>query len=280
MPGGICSANFQGAVSSPRCSLLSINVYGVRRQLAMGGFAEAYFPAKDLSEIALMQATESLEVVWERAVFWGRDKWLGDVVARLDSNKLNTFPKSLVNGLADHGSGPFLPAVNRNYLCFDLHVPRFNMTLTSDQPIINSSIISQIPPFGSVYELEKPVSYRVHGNGILSGFATLEIEKCSVKLVEIRNIFVEVIRTQSNTSSVSFTAKIQNGTTEDEITVVWVVWPEDGGAENIYGILSLKREYVTIKFELPSNVLNSERWFGISIVSPFHTEAANIVRLN
>jgi hypothetical protein len=279
VPGGICAASVDPlAASAPRCSILSVNIFGLRRSLSLGGFAEANFPDVPQDELNNVQSEGPIKVAWERAVFRGRDWLLGDVVARLNPVKQARQNASLVTSNRRALGDDFFPATNRNYLSFDLYLPRFGFVLESDDPIINQATILKIPPFGSVYSLERPVEFRGARNGVTSRFASATIEKCSVKLVELRNIDVGLVETGRDNSFVTFEASFLNRTTESEIEISWMVWPEDDGADEVFDIVRLGARPVRQQIKISTPILSIQRWLAIAICRPFHTDAASITR--
>lgn len=280
MPGGIC------AISSPmsdfraaaRCGLVTIRVFGLTRTLSLGGYAEAYFPDKEQSELSSLNAGETITVEWERAVFRGHDWLLGDIAARLNPQRHSGLATSLVTSLSVGGQGSFFPAVNKNYLSFSFHLPRFGITLVSDEPIINEAEIDQIPPYGAVYELERPVQYKAAGKGLLSGIFAPTVEKCAVKLVELKHIVTDLLETSRDGAAVTYAVTFRNETTEDRIQIAWMVWPEEADAELPHGVIWLNRDPARVEIEVPTPALATQRWLAAAIASPFHTDAASIVQ--
>jgi hypothetical protein len=279
MPGGICAklvdTEFRAAA---RCSSVSTTFLGMRFRIPLGGFAEATFPDRSDAELRSLAPGDRFSVAWERAVFFGRHPFLGEVVARLEPGTSTAPPQSFVQGKSGLGAGSFFPALNRNYLRFTLQIPRFGLLLESRDPIINSAQITQVPPYGSTYKLERPVRYSPKGAGPLTGILSTTIETCDVKLVELANLKVTFQEVGRTSSEVKFEAKVTNETTEPNITISWMVWPDERGAEDIKGSLDLDRKPHAFKFRVPIAVLREQRWLALAIAEPFTTDAAQIER--
>lgn len=279
MPGGVCAkqvaADFRAAA---RCGSVMASLLGIRFSVPLGGFAEAYFPEKSDEELRALAPGETFGVVWERAVFYGYHWILGKVVARLGPGAKAASSASYVQGNSTSGAVSFFPALNRNFLQFTLHIPRFGLYLESKDPVINSAEISELPPYGATYKLERPVRYKPKNAGPFAGMLATTIETCEVKLVELANLKVTLKESSRTASEISFIASVKNDTTEAKISVSWLIWPEESGAEDIKGSLDLSRVAETFTFSVPVAVLREQRWLAVAISKPFTTDAAQIDR--
>ncbi len=279
MPGGICAASFfdKEFVAAARCGFLILRVMGISTNVSLGGFAEAYFPEKSNDELHNLRAGEQITVVWERAVFHGRHPLLGTITARLRPVQQLSAQPSIVESVSPRSEHSFYPAKNRNSLVFSIHIPRFGLHLVSTDPIVNSSIISQIPPYGSIYELEKPVRFSPV-SGKFKNLLAVDVEKCAIKLVELSNIKVTLSEIRRNADNVTYRADLMNETTEDSIQLSWMVWPEAETTSSPSGTITLDRFSSNIVFDVPKSLLTEQRWFAAAIAAPFHTDAAEIAK--
>jgi hypothetical protein len=130
-----------------------------------------------------------------------------------------------------------------------------------------------------VYTLERPVRFRSVSSRGPRQFLSAIVEKCSVKLVELRNIRVELVETARSQSDVSFRATLSNDTSEDVLGLAWMVWPEDGGADRLKGTVTLSRATTDLQFSAPREVLKQQRWLALAITQPFTTDGAQAARL-
>lgn len=277
MPGGICALSVDpDFIYAARCSSLIIRAFGHSREVAMGGFAHAVFPQYDTQEIQTLSRSDSVIVRWEEAVFRGRDTVLGDVIAKLNKSKLLALPESNIVSNGDLLSSGFFPAENVNYLPFQIALPRFGVKMVSDVPVVNRAIINEVPPYGSIYKLSSSVKFSNEG-GLFP--LRVSLEQCSVRLVELRNIKLDIEKTNSGDGYASYSATISNETTEDSIQVAWVIWPQKEDDADVGGVIDLHRAPKLIEFELPLSMLDEIRWVAVAICRPFETEAAASVRI-
>lgn len=279
MPAGRCAATVDPDFSAAaRCLLLQIRVAGVPRTLSLGGFAQANFPEKSTAELDLLRAGESFSVVWEDAVFHGHDWLLGPVTARLVPQRHKGLTSSLVRSLTQPPSTNFFPAENRNYLVFRFSLPRFRIEFDSQEPIVNSARIDRIPPFGATYALEAPVRYRPRSTMLPNWLLPqATVEKCAVKLVELKNIKTTIVLETRDSSEARFSFELKNETTEDQISISWMLWPYVD-RDDCRGAVSLPRQEVRFSRSFPVEVFAVQRWFAVAISSPFQTDAASIER--
>jgi hypothetical protein len=277
MPGGMCAAGFRPPdfQAAARCGRLAVRVAGIPMSIGIGGFAEAQFPERTDEELQALSAGDRFEVQWERAVFFGRHPLLGKIIARLKPRDREGEQKGFVESSQTIGAQSFFPAMNRNVLNFSIELPRFGLRLDGQDPIINSAEILRIPPYGHVYDLEKPVRFASTSNGVLSRLFGTTIETCSIKLVELSNLKVRLVERDRTDSSVRFDVALTNETSEEQIQVAWMVWPNDDGAEAVNDTIDLTRRTTNISFAVPSAVLREQRWFAVAITKPFTTEAAH-----
>lgn len=275
MPGGKCSVNFTDFAFEPaaRCGAVVIRFAGIPLNVALGGFAEAYFPTRSSEQLGMLQAGDEFEVIWERAVFHGRHSFLGEITARLRPGERAMAGRSRVTSNARLDGHSFFPATNRNFLSFEIFVPRFGLHLTSDSPVINQAQIQRIPPYGAVYTLETPVRFTAT-SGWLSRVFSLDVEECSIKLVELSNLKVSITEVARSAQDATFELRMHNQTSEDSIQVAWMVWPEED-AESAHGITDLGRSEAKSTVVIALSTLRSQRWIAVAIARPFHTEAAH-----
>lgn len=280
MPGGICAAasptDFKAAA---RCSILEIRAFGLKRTIHLGGFAEAYFPDFEQGELQTLRSSDTVKVVWENAVFRGHDILLGDITARLNRDAQLKLNASLITSSALAASDGFFPASNRNFLAFEIEIPRFGLKLASEMPITNSATIDQIPPFNAIYKLERVTRFRPTGNSALKELIHADVEKCNVKLNELKNIKLTLKEISRTSTHANYSATLLNETTEENIEIAWMLWPDHKSLANIYGFTHLDRESQTIEFSVPLGAMTETIWFAIAISKPFHTDGAAIERL-
>ena len=280
MPGGICAkerGDFQAAV---RCGALQIRCLGIRRQVALGGVAEAYFPDRDQAGMDRLRPRDTVRVVWEKAVFHGADSFLGRITARLLPARTGEMPASLISSLSQVPGGSFFPAISRNYLMFQITVPRFNLVFESKEPVVNSARIDKLPPYGAVYSLEGQVRFQaVAGSGWWRHLLkTITIEKCEIKLVELQNIRIRIEVINQSREVVTFRLNFLNETSESNIGVAWLVWPEPVSSAGTSGVIDLARDEKSIVAEMNRDIFASPRWLAVSITEPFATDAAMVAR--
>ena len=194
-----------------RCGLVDISAAGLKFQVGIGGVADADFMEYEQIAAENLPVSQKVHLKWEDAVFYGRHWLLGPVIAHLDMERHPAVTqRSFVLSVAENSAGYF-PAFNENHFIFNFFLPRFNLRFKSDEEIINSATIFSIPPVNSIYELKNMVTYKVdRGN---SGFwkfiiPKFKIEKCNIKLLEIKNIQLtyNVISETDNDVSFDFTA--------------------------------------------------------------------------
>ena len=113
---------------------------------------------------------------------------------------------------------------------------------------------------------------------VLARLLSVDVEKCSIKLVELSNIEVTLSEISREAENVTFRADLLNKTTEDSIQLSWIVWPEAEEANSPSGTVSLDRSATEIVFDVPKSLLSEQRWFAAAIAAPFHTDAAQIAR--
>ena len=178
----------------------------------------------------------------------------------------------------------FFPALNRNSFNFEIRIPRFGLILTSDSPVVNQATISAIPPLHTEYRLEKRVAFgatrtRKSLSSRLLGDITLET--CTVKLMELRNIKIELVVVRRTESEVEIKATVVNQTTENNISVTWLVYPRPSeiGRDDLMGSIDLSRAPRTMRFRVPRLVLTTDHWLAISISKPFTTNAAMAAKI-
>jgi hypothetical protein len=282
MPGGICAlSNDPEFTPAVRCSLLSLRIWGFRREVSLGGYAEASFPTLTQEGIATLTSGQDIPVSWTSAVFRGHDFILGPVIARLDPHNTNALPSrsSVISATQPASGTSFFPAVNRNYLSFIISLPRFRLSFRSDQPIVNEATITRIPPYGSVYTLSRPVQFRSPARvaGLFSVSPT--VETCSVKLLELENIDIELRQRPASGPMSDFDVTLTNRTSEENIQVSWMIWPEPEELSDLGGVVDLDRTPVSFLLSIKSMQLNTQRWIAIAITKPFTTDAAGIARL-
>jgi hypothetical protein len=278
MPGGICASTLMDLDFKPaaRCGLLGIRMLGLPMQVSLGGFAEAYFPERSNEMLASLAPDDIFRVVWDRAVFHGKHWLLGSITARLAASQQALDALSTVTGGQALGGQAFFPAVNRNYFAFEVAIPRFGLRLRSVEPIVNSAAITAIPPYGAIYQLEKPVRFQPVSGGLIRVLSAT-IEQCSIKLVELSHIRASLSELSAGRVETVFEISLWNDTSESDIQLAWLVWPDDE-LEAVNGVLNLNRTEARIRVAVPTPALRTQRWFAVAIAQPFHTEAAQIVR--
>lgn len=262
----------------PRCSSLTVSVLGIRRTIPLGGVANATFPGTSEEEMGQLQPPQRLEVEWQAAEFYGQDTFLGPLFAVLSKGT-----GSIVSLSQDAGDAYF-PATNVNQLHFKLILPRFGIELSSKVPVVNRAQINRIPPYDAVYELDGPVEYRVsrRRRGPLSWLAprAVKLETCKVKLMELKNLDVELRPVDQSKREASFDLSMTNRTTEPRVRVTWMVWPIPEDYRLLCaGSVALDREPHSIRISLPREVLVEERWIAVALTEPFHTDAAQAAKL-
>ena len=107
-----------------------------------------------------------------------------------------------------------------------------------------------------------------------------KIEKCNIKLLEIKNIQLtyNVISETDNDVSFDFTAV--NNTSEPEIEVTWMVWNRfQIDVDDLIGSIRMKKTPVKFSVVIPKKILNTDRWIALSLSQPFRTDAAQSLRL-
>ena len=100
MPGGICANNLDGEFhAAARCGVVGMRILGVPLSVAMGGFAEAYFPERTEEEMKHLPVGDRFNVKWDRAIFHGRHPFLGKISVRLRKEAQAFARESTVVGL-------------------------------------------------------------------------------------------------------------------------------------------------------------------------------------
>lgn len=262
----------------PRCSSLTVSAFGMRRTIAMGGVANATFPGTSEEELSQLRPSQKLNVEWQAAEFYGRDLLLGPLFAVLSTGT------GSVTSLAEGELDPYFPATNANELNFKLLLPRFGIELTSQAAVVNRAQINRIPPYDAIYELDRPVHYRVshRSRGLLSRLApsAVKLETCKVKLMELKNLHVELKPLGQSEREASFELSMTNQTTESPVRVTWMVWPmPEEFRISCAGSLVLDRASRSLRISLPREVLAEKRWIAVALTEPFHTDAAQAAEL-
>ncbi len=75
---------------------------------------------------------------------------------------------------------------------------------------------------------------------------------------------------------VEIEATVVNQTTENNISVTWLVYPRpsESGRDDLMGSIDLSRAARRMTFRVPRLVLTTDHWLAISISKPFTTNAA------
>jgi hypothetical protein len=102
------------------------------------------------------------------------------------------------------------------------------------------------------------------------------LETCkAIKLMELKHIQVSVSVVSRSVNDVTFEAELLNQTTEDAISVTWLIWPRsDTDLKGTIGSIDLSRTKEKVTFTVPLKIFTVARWLALSISQPFKTNAA------
>lgn len=293
MPPGICAATtpsgfpFSGGA---RIAEVTLSALGIERKLNMAGMALARFPYRSDDQLRALPAGDEFSVVWDDAIFVGRDAILGEVTAQMARPHNSGDTRGMVRSLASPLAEPtpeaegfdFFPAVNENEFFFDFNIPRLGIVMTSNLPIINSATIKEIPPFGSTYELHAPVGYQADRkrSGLLGLVSPkVVIKTCNVRLQVEGGVECALELVLETDTIARFRASLLNVSNADKLDVTLAVWPRP--EEEVPGWIRpvpLGRAEVIKEFELPRDIFFRSRWLAVIGAKPFDEDALSAVR--
>jgi hypothetical protein len=141
----------------------------------------------------------------------------------------------------------FFPARNENELFFKIRIPRFGLRFENRDPVLNSSEITRIPPFYSIYHLDKKV--RFHSRSWLP--IPIDVVSCIIETMieESLGLRVDNVAQVGRRLDVDFT--LNNSTTADRVLVVWSLTGPDGTeASPKYGRVKMKRSEIQARASL------------------------------
>ena len=283
MPGGRCASN-----GPDRMTRFLISVGGIKRTVFLGGVADAWFPDRTPEQLANLPAGDTFGVRWEDAVFTGRDKYLGEITASLrpePSGGSSSFVRSLAaptEGRESEAPEGFFPALNRNFLQFELHVPRIGAVLSSEKPIVNEAMITEIPPYGSIYKLVEPVEFSVAATeNLLRPLAAVvpqvTIQACDVKLVIGDGLAPTLDVIEDDGDFVRFAAKVAKETDDPVEEYTWTLWPRpEITATEWKGVRLMNNDVDEFEFRVKRDIFYRERWMHIVATQPFETEVSGV----
>lgn len=271
-------------VGVARAAEVQVSVSGMSRKVVMGGFALAEFPDKNPEEMRNLAAGEHVNLIWKQAHFVGTDPLLGIIEASLRNDLSSGGLVSSSSALLADGAvgGSFFPAINRNEFHFQLRLPRLGMTMKSDEPIVNSARIEQIPPVGSIYQLERAVKFSRDAqlSSVLSVvMPSVEITSCNVRLHVAEGIDLRIVSHEDDGSRVTFTVEAVNRTGSDKLGATWMIWPPPPSqAEQPKGTISMDGvNPQRFTFSADRDIFYQARWIAASASFPFEKSASAAV---
>lgn len=267
---------------SPRCGRVQLRAHGVPFTVNVAGVAKATFPGNENVDVAGLSTSSDIRLTWEDAVFYGKHWLLGPIFITLPKGGAAGFAAA-AGSIRSQSTSALFPALNRNEFPFQIHLPRLGSRFSSDQPVINEAVITEIPPLRTEYHLVTPVRYR-QTQASTSIFSPITgdvvLEECAVKLLELRDIHVTVGIIERSAENITFEAELQNETPENKITVTWLVWPRSGlEPEEAIGSVNLARRSVRFRFAASLETLSDERWLAIALARPFKSNASAAAKL-
>jgi hypothetical protein len=249
--------------------------------VGVGGMAIASFPGNEAVHPEALAKNTNVPLVWDSAIFYGEHWLLGPIVVKLPTHTAAPSATGVVRSLQTE---TFFPALNRNTFNFQIELPRLGVLFTSKDPMVNEAQIQSIPPFQAEYKLVQPLKYTATAAQRRTLFATIAgdivLETCTVKLMELKNIQV-VIKSAQRTSEndIIFEAEFLNQTTEENITVTWLLWPQPAPPDSVIGSIKLDRTAKHLQFTVPEKLFNVPRALAVALSEPFETDAATAVQL-
>jgi len=294
MPPGICAATFASGFpfgGYSRVAELTVEIMGMERQLHMAGMAVARFPDRSDDQLRALPTGDEFRVIWDDAIFVGHDWLLGDITAEIPKEQFSRAAIGTIRSVAsppatrtfgaEEGEG-FFPAINENHFFFDLRIPRLGIVMSSPAPIVNSSQIRKIPPFGSIYQLSDEVSYKsdLQRSGLLGQVSPkVVIKTCNVRLQIEGGIKCELELLGEGETTARYRVKLQNVSGSDELKATLAIWPRP--EEEVNGWIkpiTLGRNVTTHDFEIPRDIFFRSRWLVAIGAKPFDEDALTAVR--
>jgi len=134
-----------------------------RLKLIGSSDSELFYKKEDRREEPLgKQEVDSLEnpqaklaIEWKYATYYAYHWLLGPIIIELNHDREN---RGIIRAI-DSEDG-FFPASNENHLFFTIYLPRFHLQFRNEQPVVNSSVIMQIPPLHSTYLFNIPMEFK------------------------------------------------------------------------------------------------------------------------
>jgi hypothetical protein len=266
-----------------------IRALGQRITVNMAGVAAASFVGVEEIATEDLIPGSNFEVQWTEAIFYGESALLGPMHVRLRPTA--TSPKTasgIVTSLAAeqpkvHPNQTFLPARNRNEFFWRITLPRYKAVLENPTPLINEAVITAFPPFNTEYQSVGPVKFRTNRarSGLLARnfVPDLTAESCRVKLQELRDLNSAVVVRSEDQDQVTFELMFRNESTEDRVTVVWMIWPPlEEASSAVQGTIALARMPASVSLKIPRDVFFQERFLVASIAQPFETKGAAVAK--
>ncbi|MCP4486714.1 MAG: hypothetical protein GY820_05250 [Gammaproteobacteria bacterium] len=259
MPGGRCGAStfsktlkiddsgrYEPFCCGNRLAQLKVKKGIFSFNLDMGGTYDSKVLDENralVEDISLLSTSSELAIVWEMATFIGRHWLLGKFTVELVPDK-----KSVGALLTeDKGVAGFFPANNTNRFYFKLHLHRFGRIYENKSPLINSSVVTNIPPINSLYTLNEKVRF-VNEND--SG-DWVDITKCWVLIPDQKYIEIDIVSINRKMGRIDVKATLTNLSPKRFVKAYWFTNTEEGDTahyEPSMAIVCLSRKPKIIQF--------------------------------
>ena len=248
MPGGICAskANYKGRAMDAsgrydvRCCGNRVANVEMRKgpftfRLAMGGrYVSDLVDAsgRAVSAVDRLTSADDVRIDWTDATFIGWH-WL------LGKFRVELAPHARASGTVqptDRARSAFFPARNVNAFYFRIHMERFGRILENRDPLINSSLIREIPPVNSLYGLDHPVAF--YDSRTQQEWSN--ITKCWVLIPDQKYIEIDVTRIDRGLHRIDVEAILKNVSPCRFVLAYWFTNVEDPTNESYTPSMGMK----------------------------------------
>ena len=228
-----CSAKRSGDL------LVSVSPFNfIKMKMSFMGTGTSEFEQE--FEFEKLKPNDKKEMIWKNNVFVGKHWLLGKFKIGL-----NTLEKSIGHLDNIKSLNGKIQALNTNYFYFKFDFPRlFNFTFKNQEPIINSSIVFDIPPtLESVFKLNDE-SKKSSVSTKLFGSWNLDFKYCDVTLYPERNISTEIIDIKRKSQNTYLISVKYSNLLQEKIQACYftVIHENDVNITNDYGFKVLQSE--------------------------------------